>query len=138
MDYGFYMLRKLFYLLLFFSSSTFAAQCNLHSVKTVDIKAEKQSVILDEDKKVQSILERPSQRCASVQFTISGSGSRLISTFRDSFTAVLFDGEEITAQSLKMKDNQTDRISFGKRYKHEGFVCFGEQQVPISEIRCEL
>ncbi|MGF1731095.1 hypothetical protein [Photobacterium kasasachensis] len=132
------MFRKPFYLLLFFSSTAFAAQCNLHSFSTVDIKAEKQSVILDEENKVQSILKTPSQRCASVKFTISGSGSRLISTFRDSFTAVLFDGEEIPAQSLKMKDNQTDRISFGKRYKHEGFVCFGEQQVPISEIRCEL
>ncbi|GAB3532956.1 hypothetical protein [Photobacterium alginatilyticum] len=132
------MLHKALYLLLFISNTAFAAQCNLQSVSTVDIKAEKQSVILDEENKVQSILKTPSQRCASVQFTISGSGSRLISTIRDSFTAVLYDGEEITAQSLKMKDNQTDRISFGKRYKHEGFVCFGEQQVPISEIRCEL
>ncbi len=138
MDYGFYMLYRTLYLLLFISSSAFSAQCNLNSINTVDIKAEKHSVIRNKENEVQSIIESPPQRCASVQFTISGSGSRLISTIRESFTAVLFDGEEITAQSLKMKENQSDRISFGKRYKHEGFVCFGKQQVPISEIRCEL
>ncbi|ELR66503.1 hypothetical protein C942_04201 [Photobacterium marinum] len=130
--------KRVLLILMLFSGSAFAGKCTLHNVQLVNIAPAEQEVVTNNGDNIIAMKKKSDQRCASVVFSISGSGTRLESTIQDAFKAELFDGEEVYAQSLRMKNSEIGGVSLGKRHKHEALVCFGEHKLPIAEVQCEL
>lgn len=139
-----------FLLLSVFSLITLTAMaetCQILNVQTFDI--DRSYYVTQDGQQVTSpttsesntklFLVSQTERCATIHFSMSGRGSRLVSSFKKSLEATFADGRQQSAVSLQIHSDTghyKTRIQFGQVY--QGVACFGQNDLPIAHLACRL
>jgi hypothetical protein len=113
------------------------SQCNVISNQLHDVDNGSEAI---KNSYGYSIRDNPPIRCAEVVFSTKQSYDKVVSWLSDDFTAIYADGSEATSNMVRFNEDDVHAgyIKMKANQPITAYVCFGQSNVPISKIECDI